>query len=90
MCNMSRYSISTGTFTVPPGGDGFYYLTTYLLVEAAELGRFDIHFNGEMICNAHAQTYDTLNEITSSCSAIVYGTEGKMSNFSYFLGRWFK
>ena len=83
---MSRYDSTTGTFTVPSGGDGYYYLTTYLLVQDGELARFDIRFNGEMMCYAHAeQIGTTTDEITTSCSAIVYGTEGKMSNFFYFL-----
>ena len=26
-----RYNSTTGTFTVPPGGDGFYYFSVYCL-----------------------------------------------------------
>ena len=71
---------------MPPGGEGFYYLTTYLLVQDGELGYFDIEFNGEMICEAYAeQIGTTTDEITTSCSGIVYGTEGKKLNFSLFL-----
>ena len=82
---MSRYDSSTGTFTVPPGGDGYYYLTTYLTIQDGEYGAFDIRFNGEMVCLALAtQIGTTTDEITTSCSAVVYGTEGKMSNFSFF------
>ena len=32
---------------MPPGGDGFYYLCTFLLVNDGELGRFDIRLNVE-------------------------------------------
>ena len=76
---------------MPPGGDGFYYLTMYLLVQDGEIGSFDIRFNGEMVCYAHATQFGTTtDEITTSCSAIVYGTEGKKSNFSYFLCKMFQ
>ena len=83
---MSSYRSSTGTFTVPFGGDGYYYFSTYLLVQDGEVGRFDIRFNGEMVCYAHAtQTGTTTDEITTSCSAVVYGTEGKkLVNFILF------
>ena len=40
-----RYDNTTGIFTVPPGGDGFYYFSVYLLVIPDEIGEFDIHFN---------------------------------------------
>ena len=70
-----------------PGGDGFYYFSTFLLVNDGELGRFEIKFNGETVCYAHAeQRGTTTDEINTSCSAIVYGTEGKKLNVSYFLG----
>ena len=28
---ISRYDSTTGVFTVPPGGDGVYYFSTYLI-----------------------------------------------------------
>ena len=78
-----RYDSTSGTFTVPPGGEGFYYLSTYLLVQDGEYGHFDIEFNGEKVCTAYAeQRGTTTDEITTSCSAIVYGTEGKKLNVS--------
>ena len=74
----SRYDNTSGTFTVPPGADGFYYLSTYLLVEDGEFAEFGIRFNGEILCLAFAQQIGTTtDEITTSCSAIIYGTEGK-------------
>ena len=67
---------------MPPGGEGFYYFSTYLLVQDAEYGRFAIQFNGVSICYAHAQqTGTTTDEINTSCSAVLYGTEGKKFNF---------
>ena len=73
-----RYDSTTGTFTVPPGGDGFYYFSVYLLVRADEYGNFDIRFNGEMICEAYAEQDDTIDdEATTSCNAIASLGEGK-------------
>ena len=61
---------------MPPCGDGFYYFSTYLVVEDGEFGRFDIQFNGESVCSAQAtQTGTTTDEITTSCSAIVDAME---------------
>ena len=37
-----RYDSTTGSFTVPSGGDGFYYFSVYLLVHNGEYSRFDI------------------------------------------------
>ena len=63
---------------MPPGGDGFYYFSTYLLVHDGERGSFEMQFNGEVVCMAHSeQTDTTTDETNTSCGAIVYGTEGK-------------
>ena len=40
-------------FTVPPGGDGLYYFSTYLLVDAGELASFNMVVNDDVtICTA--------------------------------------
>ena len=73
-----RYDSTTGTFTVPPGGDGFYYFSVYLLVQADEYGIFDIRFNGDIICEAYSEQDDTIDdEATTSCNAIASLSEGK-------------
>ena len=65
-------------FTVPPGGDGFYYFSVYLLVQDAETGSFEIQLNGEVVCMAHSQQTDsTTDETNTSCGAVAFGTEGK-------------
>ena len=66
---------------MPPGGDGFYYFSTYLLVQNGEFGLFDIEFNGEIVCTAYALQRETTNdEIGTACSGIAYVNEGKKSN----------
>ena len=74
-----RYGSTTGIFTVPPGGDGFYFFSVYLLVQADEYGIFDIRFNGDIICEAYSEQDDTTtdDEATTSCSAVASVAEGK-------------
>ena len=74
-----RYDGTTGTFTVPSGGDGFYYFSTYLLVMADEWAGFDIEINGSSICRAYTEHQDTPNdEGPALCSGVTYATEGSL------------
>ena len=73
-----RYNNTTGTFTVPPGGDGFYYFSTYLLGDYDEIGQFDIQINGAILCTVRAEQEDTLGDHPQSgCIAAIYAAEGK-------------
>ena len=72
-----RYDSSTGTFTVPPGGDGFYYFSTYLLGDDLEMGRFDIQINGDILCTVRVeQEIDASEYPQSTCSAAIFTAEG--------------
>ena len=73
-----RYDSSTGTFTVPSGGDGFYYFSACMRVYGAEMAEFFLEINGELICTVSAELREsssTDREITS-CSGATYATEG--------------
>ena len=62
---------------MPPGGNGFYYFSTYLLVDDGESGTFGIELNGGIICTAYADQTDTVsNDENTSCSAAAYVVEG--------------
>ena len=75
---LCSYDLTTGTFTVPPGGDGLYYFSVYLRVRQNEVGRFDIEFNGEVICTTYAENLNTTSdETTTSCSGVASVSEGK-------------
>ena len=50
------YDLETGVFTVPPGGDGFYFFSFYGLTEPSEVTTFDIRLNDEPICAAFGDT----------------------------------
>ena len=54
-----RYDSTTGTFTVSPGGDGYYYFSTFLNLMGDEAVTFDVRVNGKLICTAY-------NELTES------------------------
>ena len=53
--NNYRYNSTTGTFTVPPGGEGLYYLSVYLRVYGDIAAYFNIELNGELICTASSE-----------------------------------
>ena len=74
-----RYDSTTGIFTVPPGGDGLYYFSTYFSVVYYEFARFDIRINGETICTAYGATNSSTfpDPDHASCSRAALADEGK-------------
>ena len=73
-----RYDSSTGTFTVPPGGDGYYYFSVYCTVLPFEYAVLSIRINAETICEAFGEA-DTLSDsVHASCSAPSYANEGRI------------
>ena len=75
---INRYDSTTGTFTVPPGGDGFYYFSVFLTADGDEAAYFDIELNGELICSAISDLTESANtdpEITT-CSGVLFALEG--------------
>ncbi len=73
-----RYDSATGTFTVPPGGDGLYY-NTYLNVDDGDSAYFNIRVNGEILCTAHGDNYHNgaYDYPQATCSGLAQLTEGK-------------
>ena len=73
-----RYDRTTGTFTVPSGGDGFYYFSVYFVVIFFKSAAFDIQINGEVLCTAfteeHQQAQPDYGQ--AACSAASSVTEG--------------
>ena len=85
-----RYDNTTGTFTVPPGGDGFYYFSAFLDGNTGEDGIFDLEINGEQLCSIELDQQGSGDQGQSSCSAAIYAVEGLSQNHSnnnwfYFL-----
>ena len=94
---ISRYDSTTGVFTVPPGGDGVYYFSTYVLLQIGEYGRFDMYLNDDVICTTYPDHSDigALDFAPGSCSAVVDVVAGNIISFiliflggtSYFCGQ---
>ena len=62
---------------MPPGGDGFYYFSVYLLMNGGDWGRFDIEINGEVLCTVDGDKEETPgDEGQGSCSTGTYAMEG--------------
>ena len=78
MILVDSYSSITGTFTVPPGGDGFYYFSLYLLVFGGESANFGILVNGQLMCTAYSDlTASPDNDYeATSCNGITYAVQG--------------
>ena len=72
-----RYDSTTGTFTVPSGGDGYYFLSTYLLGVYSEYSNFDLQINGNILCTVRLEQHDTSGDwLQSGCSAATYAAQG--------------
>ena len=75
---LCSYDSSTGVFTVPSGGDGLYYFSTYLAVFNGELGSFNVVVNNDnIICTAYGD-HDILGDDypQAACSAMAQLAEG--------------
>ena len=65
---------------MPPGGEGFYYFSVYLVVVNPEFGYFDLQINGETFCTSFAEQTDTPNnDGPTSCTAVSYAEPGIIS-----------
>ncbi len=74
-----RYDNNTAKFTDPPGGDGLYYFSTFLMISAGEFGRFNIKVNREFLCTAsrHEDSNSGNDLPQPTCSGLAQLTEGK-------------
>ena len=72
------YDNTTGIFTVPSGGDGVYYFSTFLLVSPGEGGRFEMRLNDNVVCTAFGdQDYSGVDHAQGGCGAMLSVVEGK-------------
>ena len=69
-------------FTVPPGGSGLYYFSTYLLVNSGEWGYFNIVVNDVIVCTAYGDGESGPDWAEATCSAAMDVVEGL--GYSYF------
>ena len=72
----TRYDPSTGVFTVPSGGEGYYYISTHFVVWGFKYAFIDVQVNGVAVCTAYENNQDDYNG-NAGCSATVpYLSEG--------------
>ena len=80
---LHSYDSSTGTFTVPPGGEGYYYFSTNFVVRYNEVKEYEIRLNGgrhpNVLCTARGDRSESYSTDTghTSCSATIFAAEGK-------------
>ena len=75
-----RYNDSTGVFTVPPGGSGWYYFSAFLRGDSDEYGVFDVTLNDDVICTTIEDTAGStgIDAGQGGCGAVLYAVEGKI------------
>ena len=62
---------------MPPGGDGIYYFSTYILVFGSKFARVNMRLNDDVICSTYPD-HSELNDLApGSCSAVVDIVTGK-------------
>ena len=69
----------TGVFTVPHGGEGLYYFSTYFLVQSGEAAVFNMVVNGVIVCTAYGDENSNSGSDypQATCSAVADVVEGK-------------
>lgn len=72
-----RYSISSGVFTVPPGGAGLYFFSVDLQYADWESGQFRLVGGGTTYCDMKGDNNGSGNNIdTGGCTAVMSLSEG--------------
>ena len=62
---------------MPPGGDGYYYFSVYLIGDSNESGIFNMEINEAVLCTAYTdQTGTPTDPGPATCSATTYATQG--------------
>ena len=84
---ISSYDDTTGVFTVPPGGDGWYYFFAYFRVFGDKYALFTIQLNGSYLCTMAEDdngnvNIDNVDGGQGACATVVYAEEGKYEVFS--------
>ena len=73
-------------FTVPRDGDGLYYFSVFVVVNATEYGFFDMELNDNIVCTVEPIDDNGNNRVSSSCSAVVRATAGDEVKIVYDVG----
>ena len=77
-----RYNVNTGEFTVPSGGGGLYYFSTFLTFRVGVWCHVQIKKNGLQLCNVWGDNQETTDDhMQASYSAIANVLPGSMHFF---------
>ena len=75
--NLSNgYDITTGVFTVPPGGEGLYYFYAHFFYEVSQFARFNVLVNGNIRCTTAESDVNSGDYGSSSCAVTTVLQEG--------------
>ena len=85
--SIDKYNSATGTFTVPSGGDGYYYFSVFLTTISVEFAYFDLEINGTPLCSVRGELTQMYSgdEVGVSSSGVDYVTAGKKLILQIFL-----
>ena len=75
---------------MPSGGDGFYYFSVYLAINAGSIIIvFDVEVNGELLCSPNSDlTSSPVSDRESvSCSGVTYVSEGRIFTYHWMIFR---
>ena len=70
------YDVTTGVFTVPPGGEGLYYFYAHFYYQSSEFARFNIRENGQIRCTTTESNVNSGDYGSSSCAITAVLQEG--------------
>lgn len=82
-CVHCRYNSATGVATIPSGGAGQYYLSTYLLVDDGETAQIQMMVNdNDVVCTAAGDqnTSGASDLSTATCSGVAQLEDGEFAH----------
>ena len=69
---------------MPPGGDGVYYFSLYVLVQTGEFAGIDMTLNDDIICSIEPDHSAAGSDYAQgSCSAIINVAAGDIYLFTF-------
>ncbi len=87
-CSICRYNTLTGIFTVPTGGAGLYYFSSYFLVDVGEYATFSMFNGNQELCRAHENKKNSgADYAQAGCSGMAELPDGKFTGTFVWRGR---
>ena len=61
---------------MPPGGEGYYYISTHFVVWGFKYAFIDVQVNGVAVCTAYENNQDDYNGNAGCSAAVPYLSQG--------------